>query len=351
MNEPVKPGWRSGKDIVTERGITIYELFDLMKKGLQAYTESHKKVVDSDFLLKIKTRLFAEIKEEIRRDLAKPDAIPMSEAEKEFVAQCRYDAITQGIFDHPKGGLSLESFNTLLKESLSKVWDYQFKAVDLVEFLDAVEKQGLPSYEEIQKEKEQKAWFLIKDRSIPEDIKKESDETLLRNQFLENREKIAGMAFEDIQNEPDNSFLNIALANRTIISELAYSKLPPDEKELKTWYLINALAGSEEIQNEIADPQKQQEQDFKEEAEEQGTPDVSDYVKSRSAKGAHQDIIAYELHDPKGEFKLTYAQVARELGLGKDIQENQFDARKKRGERACKRGKKILQESGKVAKP
>jgi hypothetical protein len=255
--------WRTGREIVNDSGKTIHELFDYMKKGLQGYTESHDKIVDSDFLLPVRRKLLAELKEEVRRECASPDAIPLSESEKAYSVQCRYDGITGGLFDHPIG-YALMSFNEMVNNSLSKVWDFQFKTVDVDEFFASEYSQNhLPSYEEIQKEKERKAWDSIKDRSVSEEIQKETYESLLQSEMqslirdfrLKIREDFEknqnGTTDEETQAEAADSFLNIALDNRQLIADLAGSVGTESEREKQKAYLISLLAGSEEVLNVI----------------------------------------------------------------------------------------------------
>ena len=70
---------------------------------------------------------------------------------------------------------------------------------------------------------------------------------------------------------------------------------------------------------------------------------VVDYIKKRREEGAEIEIIAFELHDETGNFKLSYLETARELGFDKNLQANQIDAIKQRSRRACEKGKALLQ--------
>ena len=69
---------------------------------------------------------------------------------------------------------------------------------------------------------------------------------------------------------------------------------------------------------------------------------VADYIVERRAAGVKDDTIAYELHDEKGDFKKSYLDVARALGLDGGLQKNQIDALKQRGKRACERGRENM---------
>jgi hypothetical protein len=78
-------------------------------------------------------------------------------------------------------------------------------------------------------------------------------------------------------------------------------------------------------------------------------PSTTDYIKRRGIEGASIDLIAYELHDPKGQFKLSHLNVAKELGLNEGLNEKQFAAIKQRGKRACDKGKSFLKKNKIVA--
>lgn len=77
---------------------------------------------------------------------------------------------------------------------------------------------------------------------------------------------------------------------------------------------------------------------------------ADDHIKQRKTEGAKVEEIAFELYDRKGDFKLTYLEIARKLSLDKDLKPGQYDARKKRAERACQRGETMLVKSGKRKK-
>jgi hypothetical protein len=77
------------------------------------------------------------------------------------------------------------------------------------------------------------------------------------------------------------------------------------------------------------------------------TLSADDYIQQRRTEGAKNEMIAFELYDKKGHFKLTYIKIARKLGLDKDLHENQFDALKQRGKRTCDKGKAMLEENQK----
>jgi hypothetical protein len=69
---------------------------------------------------------------------------------------------------------------------------------------------------------------------------------------------------------------------------------------------------------------------------------VNDYIGQQRLAGVFNEIIAFELHNPKGSFRLTYKEVAIALGLDKGLNADQHDAIKKQGQRACDKGKALL---------
>jgi hypothetical protein len=71
--------------------------------------------------------------------------------------------------------------------------------------------------------------------------------------------------------------------------------------------------------------------------------DMDAYIEKRRTEGIKDEIIAVELHDEKGNFKLSYLETARELGFDKNLNATQIDAIKHRGMRACNKGKALLQ--------
>lgn len=73
-------------------------------------------------------------------------------------------------------------------------------------------------------------------------------------------------------------------------------------------------------------------------------PSVPDYIQQRRTDGATNEVIAFELYDRNGNFKLSYAQIARALGLAADLKKNQHEALKQRGKRLSDKGEAILKE-------
>ncbi len=145
MNEPVKPRWYTGQRIVTDCGIESFELFDLMKKGLQAYTHTGKRVVDSDSLPKGK-RLSLEQVERYQRSKQKASVLggpgttsrPRSEYEIKGIAKRIYDAQSMEILNPPEDckimSFTLSSNDKEAANAISKVLSFKFKYDDIVKF-------------------------------------------------------------------------------------------------------------------------------------------------------------------------------------------------------------------------
>jgi hypothetical protein len=159
MTEVVNPGWCSSADMVNDHGISIFELFEYIKTGLPAYTYDHEAVVDSDYLVNIKKVLHNYFRAKIKNEHhnRQPHNFEMDALVK-YEYKIRFDKI----FDHPDR-IKLLSFNELLKNTLSEVWAFQFKINEVVKFFDVVSnnRNAMPSYDDIVKEKELQAWEVV----------------------------------------------------------------------------------------------------------------------------------------------------------------------------------------------
>lgn len=246
----VKSGWCSAQDIVNEHGITVYELFEHIRVGLPAYTNTHNKVVNSDYLLDVKKVLLEYFKAQVKNEY--PDR-HLHEYEIDVLAKHKYDIRFKEIFDHPQG-IELISFNELLRNSLSDVWTFQFKTADVDRFFE-LDQQILQSDDNILKEQEQQTWKMASAiiEVSSEEIKRVAADYVredLQNIMTKNREVIRTKAEEE-GSEADNSLLSIILDNRSTISELANSEGTEGDRELKAFHLISALAESEEVRNAV----------------------------------------------------------------------------------------------------
>ncbi len=85
---------------------------------------------------------------------------------------------------------------------------------------------------------------------------------------------------------------------------------------------------------DIITPETSSQTPFKE-VKQEFTPES--YIKERRKQGIDSRIIAYELRLKK----FTYLEISRLLNLTKDVNIS-VDAEKKKGERACKRGEKLV---------
>ncbi|HQO64733.1 MAG TPA: hypothetical protein PK528_14075, partial [Syntrophorhabdus sp.] len=268
----------------------------------------------SDYLLDIKRSILDYIKAEVNLEFAKD---PRSEFETDWVVQLRYNLIGE-LFD-PHKGTEYISFAEMVKDSLSLVWDFQFKSVDVDTFFNNEDNRShpLPSYEEIQKEKERRAWQDVSDKNgiSLEKIRRVTNDNLL-GIMRDNRSRIL-VGSEQDESETEKSLLQIILDNRSIIADLAASRGTEVERELNTCYVSSLLAGSQEvhnavnqyeqthplpsegIQNKAGDPQTQQRQDFKEEAKENKDPDT--FIQSLQVSYVNDTGISIKIGDKQGK--------------------------------------------------
>jgi hypothetical protein len=70
---------------------------------------------------------------------------------------------------------------------------------------------------------------------------------------------------------------------------------------------------------------------------------VADYITRQREAGVNEDLIAWELYNKKGSFRLTNLNVARALGLDTGYNSTQIPAIKQRAQRARERGMALLQ--------
>lgn len=192
MNKPVKPRWYRGQDIVTMLGIKGFELFDLMKNGLQAYTNTGKKVVDSDSLPRAKRDSLEKIEANQR---AKANASVMSssgswhhkrsDGEIKHIALSIYNAQSLEILNPPKDcvlmSFTLPNDNEKALLAISRALFFQFKSVDVVKSINEYNQSHPLLSEETQNE-------TVEHQKQPkQDFNEEADSESTSNQ----KEKIA----------------------------------------------------------------------------------------------------------------------------------------------------------------
>jgi hypothetical protein len=151
-NELLKPGYYTGQYFVTQLGIKGFELFDLMKKGLQAYTSTGKKVVDSDPLPRGKRQSLDQVEANQRakqnaRVIGEPGSSsgsPCSEDDIKWSARRIYNNQSLEILNPPKNcvlmSFTLPINDERANEVISKVLWFQFRSVDVVKFANEYSK-------------------------------------------------------------------------------------------------------------------------------------------------------------------------------------------------------------------
>jgi hypothetical protein len=76
---------------------------------------------------------------------------------------------------------------------------------------------------------------------------------------------------------------------------------------------------------------------------------LDDYIKKRRTEKIDYRVIAVELCDENGPFKLSHADCAKILKIGDCSINISHDAWKKRGRRAVEDGKKVMQRQRKTS--
>lgn len=224
MQEFVKSGWCSAQDIVNDQGITIYELFDYIKIGLQAYTITHDEVVDSDYLLDIKRKLLIYFTAKVKKE---HQGYYLLDDDKMYaLADHEYNIRFRDIFDYPQRTAYI-SFSELLKKSLAEVWTFQFKTSDVDKFFSSALNQydALPSHDKFLQEKEQQAWKVVSEKMdvSPEEIKMVAADFIrddLQDIFTNNRAAINGKTEGAIPKPLENSILSGFYEGGKPLSEL-----------------------------------------------------------------------------------------------------------------------------------
>ena len=160
MNESVKPEkrkWYSGQYIVDELRREDFELFDLMNAGVQVITQSKKKVVDRDPLLKKKytleyleedewtCELLARGKDQTGKVIVKgqghyTEKKKLEKIETNKIARRKWEKLPKIFFDDPVG---CESISFSLNNNIDPSWfafsrakDFRYLAADVDKFFN-----------------------------------------------------------------------------------------------------------------------------------------------------------------------------------------------------------------------
>lgn len=289
----INPRKYTGRQVVERFRLLDFEIFDLLKKGLQAYTDTGKRVVDSDSLPKGK-RWSLEFIEGTER--AKQNArvicgpglsLGRSWSENEIKREAKriYDRQPLEILNPPKDcfpfSFTLPDYDKSRKEAISTALGFLFKPKDVEEFEQA---QGIkpigPSFSPTPQTERNKSTEI----TTPED----KQEDYWATQFPE-------------------------LRNNKAVRPEGLSNFADREK------------------GEVALP-------------------LDDYVQKRLADKIDYRVIAFELCDENGSFRLSHAACAKILKIGDSSVNISHDAWKKRGRRAVMEGKKLLQKQKKSSR-
>jgi hypothetical protein len=151
--EMEKIDWITGKNLIERWGIQDFELFGLLKKGLEAYTRYGKTVIDRDGLPtkysleqieeRLKNELRVKVGERAKMGLPPPR---MSESEIKDLARQRYEdqpSVTELL---PKDVVpirfSIPNDQTKAKAHVNEVMEFRFKLSEAEAF---GQQRGLPS--------------------------------------------------------------------------------------------------------------------------------------------------------------------------------------------------------------
>ena len=164
------------------------------------------------------------------------------------------------------------------------------------------------------------------------------------------RQRVEARIAEEYDRVP--SFPVVPLDQRLIPDELKEFDLRKLLREIKTFHFkiqdINRFAQLHGLKIiDDADPATDQENQEEVEHQKADKPGpepppqtVGDYIRDQRAKAKDRNMIAYELQKQYG---LSALDIARALGLDAGLNKTQIGAMKKRGERAIKRGKKMME--------
>jgi hypothetical protein len=153
--------WISGKELIEYWDIRDFELFDLMKKGLQAYNSYGKKITDSDSLERAPRYTLDQTEglirgiEVTRRVLGKPGTFQRPRSEWEIKAEARkaYEAQSLEIVNPPKDhelmSFSIPQNRKMADKMLSMGRSFLFRIEEALNFEKEQGLNGLSNYLEI----------------------------------------------------------------------------------------------------------------------------------------------------------------------------------------------------------
>ena len=140
--------WITGREVIKLLGIEPLELFELLKKGLQPYSQYGKKIIDSDSLPRAPRDSYEKIEANVRAK-QQADTLPCSgrpkdEWEIKQIACRIYESQKPEIVNPPKDSI-LISLNLPINEieaqrTINRALSFRFKKDDVLEYMNERQK-------------------------------------------------------------------------------------------------------------------------------------------------------------------------------------------------------------------
>ncbi|MEE9910238.1 MAG: hypothetical protein K4571_00815 [Deltaproteobacteria bacterium] len=398
--------WHPGQDLIKEYGLQNFQLFDLLKDGVRARTITGLEVINEDVLERQGKESLAELSriEYLKEGAAQSGSVitghghiempppkrSVDEIEKD--ARFAFEKQPQNVLVIPAGceaisySLSYEDNNKrkaailravgfLYKSSdvIKYVWDHDIKSLEsslasakeeqlkpAAAFATSTEKHpghGIPQRRKdfITEQELLARWPSIDLGELLELIEKSVPVgTYFGDEFLEKHGRYRFHAWHPLEYRP------IKLTEFISNPPQKYDDVPFEINGIRELYphISKCLFSIEQIEkleksfpglqkNETVKPDTLPSPASKEEREEEAAIPVDVYIQKRLDEKIDYRVIAVELCDENGPFKLSHADCAKILRIGDCSINISHDAWKKRGRRAVEDGKELMQKQRK----
>lgn len=400
--------WHPGQDLVKEYGLQNFQLFDLLKEGVRALTITGLEVVNEDALERRGKESLAELVriEYLKEGAAQSDRVitghghigtpppKRSVDEIEKTARLTFEKQPQNVVVIPAGceaisySLSYDDNNKRMA-AIFRAVGFLYKSSDVIKYMwdhDIKSLESSPS--PAKQEQSQQAADITTPaekhlgHGIPQRRKDfiTAQELLMRwpsidlGELLEIIEKSVpvGKDFNDEYLEKHEGYKFHAwhpLEYRPIkLTEFIsnppqkYEDVPFEINGMRELYphISKCLFSIEQIdklekkfpdlqKNEAVQPDVLSSSASKEAKKEEAALPLDDYIQKRRDEKIDYRVIAVELCDENGPFKLSHAECAKILKIGDCSISISHDAWKKRGRRAVEDGNELLQKQRKTS--
>jgi hypothetical protein len=400
--------WHPGQDLVKEYGLQNFQLFDLLKEGVRARTITGLEVVNEDALERRGKESLAEL---VRIEYLKEGAAQSGKVitghgligtpppkrsvdEIEKAARLTFEKQPQNVLDIPAGceaiSYSLSYDNKIGRmAAICRAVDFLYKSADVIKYMwdhDIKSLEASPSPAKQEQSKQAAAFATSTEKhtghGIPQGRKDfiTAQELLARwpsidlGELLEIIEKSVpvGTYFNDdfLEKHGEYRFHAWHPLEYRPIKLTEFISNPPQKydgvpfeingiRELHP-HISKCLFESKQIEkleikfpdlrkSEAAQPDILYNSTSKEEKKEEAALPLDDYIQKRRDQKIDYRVIAVELCDENGPFKLTHAECAKILKIGDCSISISHDAWKKRGRRAVDDGKELMQKQRKTS--